>query len=142
MARSTTKKIATAAKPAEEKVEVPAISQPPVLDQDNGAGSTAPPGDAGTATATAKETLITRVTGGTADESSLEASALGLDEEAAVPAAVVICYARGGRRRGGRRFDHGETHLAEDDLSDEMVEALKGDPDFMIVLRPDLDPEA
>ena len=57
-------------------------------------------------------------------------------------AAIVICHARDGRRRGGRRFAFGRTELAEAELSDALIEALQGDPEFMVVLRPDLAPEA
>lgn len=59
-----------------------------------------------------------------------------------VPAALVICHKRDGRRRGGRRFPHGETILTEEEITDALVEALRGDPDFTIALRADLDPEA
>lgn len=61
---------------------------------------------------------------------------------AEIPAAMVICHKRDGRRRGGRRFPHGETALTDEEISDALIEALQGDPDFTVALRPDLDPEA
>lgn len=57
----------------------------------------------------------------------------------AVPAevvAVVICHAEAGRRRGGRRFAHGETTLTAGEASEELLAALQADPMFTVAVRP------
>lgn len=63
------------------------------------------------------------------------------ENEISAPAAIVICHVRGGRRRGGRRFNYGETRLTEVELNETLIAALIADPEFMLALRPDLEPE-
>lgn len=47
---------------------------------------------------------------------------------------TVICHAKGGRRRLGRRWPDGETTVAEGDLSDTDIALLRGDPRFTVLV--------
>lgn len=47
---------------------------------------------------------------------------------------TVICHAEGGRRRLGRRWPQGETHVPLDRLSDTDIELLRADPQFSVIL--------
>lgn len=40
---------------------------------------------------------------------------------------------KNGRRRGNRRWPEGETTLPADEMTDELLEALLGDPGFVVV---------
>jgi hypothetical protein len=44
----------------------------------------------------------------------------------------VVCMARGGRRRGGRGWDEGETLVPEAEMTAALRKALKADPMFQI----------
>lgn len=54
----------------------------------------------------------------------------GDDEDA--PAYLVICHRDGGRRRGGRRWPHGQTSVREGELTEYELAQLMGDPQFTI----------
>lgn len=52
----------------------------------------------------------------------------------AIPAAgwVVTCHREGGRRRAGRRWDHGDTAVSDGELTDYQLAVLQGDPQFTL----------
>jgi len=45
---------------------------------------------------------------------------------------TIVCMARQGRRRGGRAWDLGETVISASELTDDLRQALEGDPFFSI----------
>lgn len=44
----------------------------------------------------------------------------------------VICHRKDGRRRAGRRWDHGETLIAADEIDDFALQVLRADPHFTV----------
>ena len=48
---------------------------------------------------------------------------------------IVICRAKGGRRRVGRRWAEGRTELAASDLTETEISILQGDPRFSVLVE-------
>lgn len=45
---------------------------------------------------------------------------------------IVTCHREGGRRRAGRRWDHGDTTVCDGELTDYQLALLQGDPQFAV----------
>ena len=45
---------------------------------------------------------------------------------------IVTCHREGGRRRAGRRWEHGDTTVCDGELTDYQLALLQGDPRFTV----------
>ncbi len=48
------------------------------------------------------------------------------------PTMIVTCHREGGRRRAGRRWQHGDTPVSEGELDGYQLALLRGDPQFTV----------